>query len=412
MITEIRKLKDLLPAKYNPRKALKPGDEEYEKLKRSIQEFGVVAPIILNKRTNTVVGGHQRLTVLKDMGVTEVTCVIVDLDVAHEKALNVALNKISGAWDFDKLRGVFDDLKIDGFDATLTGFGKSEIENLFKTVLEDEIHDDDFDVDSELAKPNFSRAGDLWLLGRHKLFCGDSCKEDYLNVMVGKKRVNLILTDPPYNVNYQGKAGSIKNDNMSNEAFYQFLLDAFSVAYKSASPESAIYIFHPETEGVNFRQAMVDAGFRYGTCCIWNKSSFVLGRSPYQRKHEPCLYGCKKSYPWYSDKPEPTVWNIAKPLKNDVHPTMKPIPLLAIPILNSTMSNCVVLDPFGGSGSTLIACEQTGRICYTVELDEKFCDVIVKRYIEQVGNYDGVRVVRDGKTIPYAEVEGVSVDGY
>ena len=171
--------------------------------------------------------------------------------------------------------------------------------------------------------------------------------------------------------------------------------------------DASIYVFHADTEGLNFRRAFADAGFYLSGCCIWKKQSLVLGRSPYQWQHEPCLYGWKKNgkHQWYTGRKETTIWEFDKPKKNGDHPTMKPIPLLAYPIMNSSMSNSVVLDPFGGSGSTLIACEQTDRICYTVELDEKFCDVIVKRYIEQVGGSDGVTVHRDGLTYKYSEVE-------
>ena len=292
MIIETVKIKDLLPAGYNPRKALKPGDPEFEKLKRSITQFGLVEPAIWNKQTRTLVGGHQRLSVLRHLGYTEVPCVVVDMDLTHEKALNVALNKISGAWDFAKLQGVFDELQGSKFDTSLTGFDSGEIEKLFADVLGDAAHEDSFDVDAELEKPVFSRAGDLWLLGRHRLYCGDSCKRDYLSILMNGKKANLVLTDPPYNINYQGSGmpnerakTPIKNDHMSDSAFYHFLLDAFSLAYEAATDDASIYIFHAEAEGVNFRQAMVDAGWLYGTCCIWNKSSLVLCRTPYQPKH-------------------------------------------------------------------------------------------------------------------------------
>lgn len=407
MIIEKKNTADLLPADYNPRKDLKPGDAEYEKLKRSIEQFGYVEPVIWNQTTGRVVGGHQRLKVLMDMGMTEVDCVVVAMDEEKEKALNIALNKISGDWDKDKVALLIADLQGADFDVSLTGFEPAEIDALFKDTLKDGVKDDDFDVGAELAQPTMTKPGDIWTLGRHRLICGDSTKAETYDLLMGSTKANLVITDPPYNVNYEGSAGKIKNDNMADEAFYNFLLDAYTQMHSAMADDASIYVFHADTEGLNFRRAFADAGFYLSGCCIWKKQSLVLGRSPYQWQHEPCLYGWKKNgkHQWYTGRKETTIWEFDKPKKNSDHPTMKPIPLLAYPIMNSSMSNSVVLDPFGGSGSTLIACEQTDRICYTVELDEKFCDVIVKRYIEQVGGSDGVTVQRDGLTYKYSEVE-------
>lgn len=407
MLIEKKNTADLLPADYNPRKDLKPGDAEYEKLKRSIEQFGYVEPVIWNQTTGRVVGGHQRLKVLMDMGMTEVDCVVVAMDEEKEKALNIALNKISGDWDKDKLALLIADLQGANFDVSLTGFEPAEIDALFKDTLKDGVKDDDFDVGAELAQPTMTKPGDIWTLGRHRLICGDSTKAETYDLLMGSTKANLVITDPPYNVNYEGSAGKIKNDNMADEAFYNFLLDAYTQMHTAMADDASIYVFHADTEGLNFRRAFADAGFYLSGCCIWKKQALVLGRSPYQWQHEPCLYGWKKNgkHQWYTGRKETTIWEFDKPKKNGDHPTMKPIPLLAYPIMNSSMSNSVVLDPFGGSGSTLIACEQTDRICYTVELDEKFCDVIVKRYIEQVGGADGVTVQRDGLTYKYSEVE-------
>jgi len=407
MIIEKKNTADLLPADYNPRKDLKPGDAEYEKLKPSIEQFGYVEPVIWNQTTGRVVGGHQRLKVLMDMGMTEVDCVVVAMDEDKEKALNIALNKISGDWDKDKLALLIADLQGADFDVSLTGFEPAEIDALFKDTLKDGVKDDDFDVGAELAQPTMTKPGDIWTLGRRRLICGDSTKAETYDLLMGSTKANLVITDPPYNVNYEGSAGKIKNDNMADEAFYNFLLDAYTQMHSAMADDASIYVFHADTEGLNFRRAFADAGFYLSGCCIWKKQSLVLGRSPYQWQHEPCLYGWKKNgkHQWYTGRKETTIWEFDKPKKNGDHPTMKPIPLLAYPIMNSSMSNSVVLDPFGGSGSTLIACEQTDRICYTVELDEKFCDVIVKRYIEQVGGSDGVTVQRDGLTYKYSEVE-------
>lgn len=406
MLIEKIRTERLIPADYNPRKDLKPGDPEYEKLKRSLEEFGYVEPIIWNKTSSHVVGGHQRLKVLLDMGITEVECVVVEMDAEKEKALNVALNKISGDWDKNKLALLIADLQGADFNVLITGFDPGEIDDLFKDSLKDGIKDDDFDVDAELHKPALTKPGDVWLLGRHRLVCGDSTKADTFTALMDGKLANLVVTDPPYNVNYEGSAGKIKNDNMGNEAFYDFLLAAFTNTEAAMAQDASIYVFHADTEGLNFRKAFSDAGFQLSGCCIWKKPSLVLGRSPYQWQHEPVLFGWKKKgkHNWYTDRKQTTIWEFEKPKKNADHPTMKPIALLAYSIMNSSLTNCIVLDPFGGSGSTLIACEQSDRVCYTIELDEKYCDVIVKRYIEQVGSTDAVSVIRDGVTMKYAEV--------
>lgn len=406
MIFEKKRTSELLPADYNPRKDLKPGDTEYEKLKRSIEQFGYVEPVIWNKTTGRVVGGHQRLKVLMDLGFTEVDCVVVELPDEKEKALNVALNKISGDWDKDKLALLISDLQGADFDVSLTGFDPAEIDDLFKQSVKEGLHEDEFDVAAELEKPTITKSGDIWTLGRHRLICGDSTKPETFELLMAGRKANLVITDPPYNVNYEGSAGKIKNDNMANDAFYQFLLSAFQNTEAVMADDASIYVFHADTEGLNFRRAFADAGFYLSGCCIWKKQSLVLGRSPYQWQHEPVLYGWKKNgkHQWYTGRKETTIWEFDKPKKNGDHPTMKPIALLAYPIMNSSMSNTLVLDPFGGSGSTLIACEQSDRSCFTIELDEKFCDVIVKRYIEQVGTAEQVSVVRDGLTYAYAEV--------
>ena len=400
MKIEKLKTKLLLPADYNPRKDLKPGDAEYDKLKRSIEQFGYVEPVIWNKTTGRVVGGHQRLKVLLDLGMTEVECVVIEMDEDKEKALNIALNKISGDWDKDKLALLIADLQGADFDVSLTGFDPSELDDLFKDSLKEGIHDDEFDVDA------MTRLGDVWKLGPHRLVCGDSTKAETFTLLMDGKLANLVVTDPPYNVNYEGSAGKIKNDNMGDSAFYEFLLAAFTNTEAVMTQDSSIYVFHADTEGLNFRKAFSEAGFYLSGTCIWKKQSLVLGRSPYQWQHEPVLFGWKKKgkHNWYADRKQTTIWEFEKPKKNGSHPTMKPVALVAHPILNSSLSNCIILDPFGGSGSTLIACDQTQRICYTIELDEKFCDVIVERYISGAQTSDDVYLLRDGKEYCYSDL--------
>lgn len=397
---------ELKPAAYNPRKKLKAGDKEYEKIKNSIQEFGYVEPIICNYDM-TVIGGHQRLTVLKDLGYTEVQCVVVRIEDENKvKALNVALNKITGAWDEQLLADLLVDLKTQDFNTDFTGFEAPEIEQLFSKVHNKEIKEDDFDVDEELKKPTMSKLGDVWLLGRHRFICGDSTMPETYDTLMEGQLANMVLTDPPYNVNVEETAGKIKNDNMADEDFYKFLFAAFVCMEQNMAQDASIYVFHADTQGLNFRKAFHDAGFYLSGCCIWKKNALVLGRSPYQWRHEPCLFGWKLGgrHQWYSDRKQTTVWEYDRPKASKDHPTMKPVALMAYPIQNSCMSNCIVLDPFLGSGSTLIACEETNRICYGIELDEKFADVIVKRYIETKGGSDGVFLLRDGQKMPYAEV--------
>lgn len=399
------------PAKYNPRKKLKPGDTEYEKLKRSIKEFGYVEPIIWNQRTGNVVGGHQRLTVLKNEGYKEVDCVVVDLGEQEEKALNIALNKIHGDWDLPLLKDLLEELDKSMFDVSLTGFDAAEIEEIFSKVHDKEVKDDDFDADKALEdiKEPISKYGDVWLLGKHRLMCGDSTLlHDVLTLFDGKK-ANICVTDPPYNVNYEGGTEDklkIMNDKMDNNKFYEFLLSAFKNIYEVLDDGAAVYVFHSDTEGLSFRKAFKEAGFHLANVCIWAKNSMVLGRSDYQWQHEPILYGWKPTgkHRWYSDRRQTTIWNYDKPTRNAEHPTMKPVPLITYPIKNSSMTNCIVFDPFGGSGSTMIAAEETGRICYTIELDAKYCDVIVKRYIDYTQDADNAFLIRDGEKILYKDL--------
>lgn len=380
--------------------------EQIKKLHSSLREFGFINPVIID-RDYGVIAGHGRILAAKEEGIKEVPCVFADhLTEAQKKAYIIADNRMAmdAGWDEELLRVEIEALQGMDFDPLLTGFDEKELAALFDDGAE--AKDDDFDVDEELEKPVFSKTGDVWTLGRHRLVCGDSTKaETYETLMQGKK-ANLVVTDPPYNVNYEGSAGKIKNDNMAAEKFYQFLLDAFTNMEKVMAEDASIYVFHADTEGLNFRRAFTDAGFYLSGCCIWKKPSLVLGRSPYQWQHEPVLYGWKKNgkHQWYSDRKQTTIWEFEKPRKNADHPTMKPIPLLAYPITNSSMSNTLILDPFGGSGSTLIACEQTDRSCCTIELDEKYCDVIVKRYVELKGSAEDVSVERDGKMLRYADV--------
>lgn len=397
-------LKELKPAAYNPRKKLKKGDKEYEKIKQSLLKFGYVDPIIVNEDL-TVIGGHQRLTVLKDLDYETAKCVIVDLPKEDEKALNIALNKITGQWDEALLADLLLDLQESDFNLDLTGFEPPEIDDILSNVHDKELSEDELDVEEELKKPTLSRHGDIWQLGKHRVICGDSTKAETYKQLLDDRKANLVVTDPPYNVDVEETAGKILNDNMSDGDFYQFLLSMFTQVENHMEDDASIYVFHADTEGLNFRKAFKDAGFYLSGCCIWKKNSLVLGRSPYQWQHEPCLYGWKKKgkHQWFSDRKQTTIWEYDRPKSSKDHPTMKPIQLMAYPIQNSSMRGTIVLDPFLGSGSTLIAADQTGRVCYGIELDEKFVDVIVKRYIEVTGDTE-VTVQRNHEVLTYNQV--------
>ena len=388
-------IKELVPYVNNARTH---SAAQITKLRSSLREFGFVNPIIVD-RDYSVIAGHGRLIAAKEEGFSEVPCVFVDyLTEAQKKAYIIADNRYAedAGWDEELLRLEIEGLQGMEFNVELLGFEPAELNKLLTNG--DDIQEDDFDVEAELQKPALTKPGDVWLLGKHRLVCGDSTKCETYKVLMDGKKANLVVTDPPYNVNYEGSAGKIKNDNMGNEAFYTFLFDAFKSMEEVMAQDASIYVFHADTEGLNFRKAFSDAGFYLSGTCIWKKQSLVLGRSPYQWQHEPVLFGWKKKgkHMWYSDRKQSTIWEYDKPKKNGDHPTMKPIALIANPITNSSMTGCIVLDPFGGSGSTLIACEQTDRICHTIELDEKFCDVIVKRFYQ---NYPDQPIFRNGERI-------------
>lgn len=400
---------------YNPRKDLKPGDVEFEKLRRSIEQFGYVEPAIWNKRTGNIVGGHQRIKVLKYLGHSEADCVVVELDEIQEKALNLALNKISGEWDLPLLTDLLKDLSASDFDVKLTGFDLGEISDLFKSGIEEKVKEDDFDVDkaAEEIKEPISKQGDIWILGKHRLMCGDSTNPETVKKLMDGKLANLLLTDPPYNVAYEGTAGTIKNDDMEDKKFKEFLFAAFTNAKNSLKPGGSFYIWHSDSEGFNFRSACREAGFTVRQCLIWKKSSLVMGRQDYQWRHEPCLYGWKDgdSHYWGSDRKQTTILEFDKPTKNGLHPTMKPLNLFAYQILNSSKVGETVLDLFAGSGTAIIASEQTERVCFSMEYDEKFSDVIVKRFLAQTNAEDKVFLLRDGQKISYSEVIKGDISG-
>jgi DNA modification methylase len=397
----------LNPAAYNPRKDLQPGDPEYEKLKRSMQEFGYVEPIVWNKRSGNIVGGHQRYKILLDIGMREVDCVVVDLDETKEKALNIALNKIQGDWDYEKLKDLLQELDTGAFDIELTGFGLDEIEELIaqlhvpEEIIEDEV--------PEPPEDPITKPGDLWILGRHRLLCGDSTDPEKVSKLMENQLADMIFTDPPYNVDYTGKtkdALTIKNDAMEDKNFRNFLVAAFKNMVDASKAGAPIYVCHADSEGLNFRSAFKEAGWDLKQCIIWVKQHFVMGRQDYHWQHEPILYGWKPgtAHKFYGGRNQSTVWQIDRPMASREHPTMKPVALCAKAIENSSKAGDIVLDLFGGSGSTLIACEQLNRTCYMMELDPVYCDVIVQRYINLKGHDGDVYLERGGNKIAFTNV--------
>ena len=381
--------------------------EQLVKLRSSLREFGFINPVIIHRDFN-VIAGHGRIAAAKEEGITEVPCVFVDyLTEAQKKAYILADNRMAldAGWDEELLRIEIESLQGADFDVSLTGFGEDEIADLFAGDGEKDVKDDDFDMSAALEKAAFVERGDIWTVGRHRLMCGDATSAEDVAALMDGKKANLIVTDPPYGVSFKSSGGlTIQNDSMKGDEFYTFLYNSFSCMVEHLESGGAAYVFHADTEGLNFRKAFVDAGFHLAGVCIWVKNSLVLGRSDYQWQHEPVLYGFLKNgrHPWYSDRKQTTIWNYDKPKRNKNHPTSKPLDLLGYPISNSSQENAIVLDTFGGSGSTLMACEQTNRICHMMELDEKYASVILRRYVEDTGDSENVYVVRGGEKIPYS----------
>lgn len=385
--------------------------EQVNKLRGSLREFGFINPVIIDSDFN-VIAGHGRLMAAKEEGIEEVPCVLVDyLTEAQKKAYILADNRYAqdAGWDEELLRLEIESLEGMDFDVSLTGFDDQEIADLFADDESTGAEDDDFDLSDALEKAAFVERGDVWQVGRHRLMCGDATSpEDVATLMDGKK-ANLIITDPPYNVAFESSDGlSIKNDKMENDKFYEFLLAAFKNMAEHLEKGGSAYVFHADTEGLNFRKAFIDAGFHLSGCCIWVKNSLVLGRSDYQWQHEPVLYGFLQNGKHYWSKnagrSQTTIWNFDKPKKNKNHPTSKPLDLLAYPIGNSSQENAIVIDTFGGSGSTLMTCEQTNRICHTMELDEKYASVILRRYVEDTDDAENVYVIRNGEKLMYSDL--------
>ena len=383
--------------------------EQLTKLRSSLREFGFINPVIIDRDFN-VIAGHGRIAAAKEEGITEVPCVFVDyLTEAQKKAYILADNRMAldAGWDEELLRIEIESLQGADFDVSLTGFGEDEIADLFAGDGEKDVKDDGFDLSAALEKAAFVERGDIWTVGRHRLMCGDATSAEDVAALMDGKKANLIVTDPPYGVSFKSSGGlTIQNDSMKGDEFYTFLYNSFVCMVEHLESGGAAYVFHADTEGLNFRKAFVDAGFHLAGVCIWVKNSLVLGRSDYQWQHEPVLYGFLKNgkHPWYSDRKQTTIWNYDKPKRNKNHPTSKPLDLLGYPICNSSQENAIVIDTFGGSGSTMMACEQMNRICHMMELDEKYASVILRRAVEIGIAPEDIFVERGGEKIPYSEL--------
>lgn len=394
------------PAPYNPRKDLKPGDPQYEQLKRSIAIFDTVEPLVWNKRSGNLIGGHQRFKILKDRGDTTFEVSVVDLDDSHEKALNIALNKITGEWDIPKLKELLVDLDNGSFDLSITGFDEGELKDLIDFEGKQGLTEDDAVPEAVQAR---ARRGQLWNLGGHRLFCGDATEMTDINALMGHERADMVFTDPPYNVDYDGSSSTkrekIQNDKMTTLEFVDFLVKAMGSYKWSCKPGASLYVCHPSSFQREFQNALEEVDLEVRTQIIWAKNTFNFTFARYKFQHEPIFYCHAKgeSDAWYGDKRQSTLWHEQKPIANRLHPTMKPVELILRALTNSSKSGDVVLDFFGGSGSTLIACEKLNRRCFSMELDERYCDVILTRWEDFTGkkallfNTEETNLVRAGK---------------
>ena len=382
--------------------------EQINKLRSIYRGIGYGDPVEVDENF-TILSGHGRVEAAKAEGMKELPYVMLTgMTEAEKKAYILAVNRsaLDAGWDEELLAVEIEALQELGMDPMLTGFDEKELADLYGDEA-DAVKDDDFDLTAALEKASFVEPGDLWTVGRHRLLCGDATSAEDVAKLMGGTRANLIVTDPPYGVSFKSSSGlTIQNDSMKSEEFYSFLLAAFKNMADVLEKGGAAYVFHADTEGLNFRRALIDAGFHLAGCCIWVKDSLVLGRSDYQWQHEPVLYGFLQNgkHPWYSDRKQTTIWNFAKPKRNENHPTSKPLDLLAYPIGNSSQENAIVIDVFGGSGSTMMACQQSNRICYMCELDEKYASVILRRAVENGIAPEDIFVERHGDRIPYADL--------
>lgn len=386
--------------------------EQINKLRSSLREFGFINPVIIDKDYG-IIAGHGRVTAARAEGISEIPCVFADhLTDAQKKAYILADNRMAldADWDEELLKIEIENLQAENFDVGLTGFDEKELADLFET--DSDAKEDDFDVDAELEKPCFSKAGDVWHIGKHRVICGDSTDQSTFEKLLGDTKVNLVCADAPYFVNLKNQSGTIKNDNLDDKQGYEFLMKVFTNFKNAMSKDASIYEFYATMKARVFYDAFEDAGFKVGAGLIWKKPRAPLMRTDWKFNSEPIIWGWRKDgkHIWYGDQKQTNVFEFEgiKNSKEDGcgHPSSKPVPLIAYLIKQCTQTNGIVLDGFLGSASTLIACEQLGRICYGVELEPKFVDVAVNRYIQfKNGQSDDVFVERNGEKIAFAEVE-------
>ncbi|KVH51192.1 hypothetical protein WJ39_08545 [Burkholderia diffusa] len=377
----------------------------------SIREWGFTNPVLIDE-ANRILAGHGRLLAAQSLGMAEVPCVVLSgMTDTQRRAYILADNQLAlrAGWDNELLALELGALRDAGFDLAMTGFEDDALERLLGPTGNLGLTDAD-DVPDSPAEP-VSRPGDLWQCGQHRVLCGDALQAADMDRLMDGRAADLTVTDPPYNVAYVGKAKrrlSIANDAMSSDAFYRFLLLGFARMLAASRAGAPVYVFHADLEGANFRRAFTDAGFTLAQCCVWAKPSFVLGRHDYHWQHEPCIYGWKPgaAHRWHGDRKQSTLWTFDRPARSDAHPTMKPVALIEYLVTNSSRANDVVLDPFGGSGTTLIACTRTGRIARLVELEPRYCDVIVQRWQA----FTGEHAIRETDGVSFDEVREQAAD--
>ena len=387
MQIEMRPVGSLVPYINNSRTH---SEDQVAKIAASIREFGWTNPVLVDG-DNGIIAGHGRVMAARMLGLEEVPVIeLVHMTAQQKRAYVIADNKLAelAGWDKELLSLELGALKLDGFDLDLIGFDVIDLAKLVPPDPKDGLTGED--EAPPLPSVPTSAPGDVWVLGEHRLMCGDSTSVADVERLMDGYKADLIITDPPYNVAYEGGTDAkltIQNDSMGAAQFYEFLLNAYLAMFAVAKDGAGIYVFHADSEGMNFRKAMLDAGFKLAQCCVWVKQSLVLGRQDYHWQHEPVLYGWKPNgaHRWYGDRKQTMVWQFDRPSRNDVHPTMKPIALIEYPLCNSSRGGDIVLDLFGGSGSTLIACEKHSRSARLMELDPKYCDVIVQRWQEFTG---------------------------
>lgn len=385
--------------------------EQINKIRSSLREFGFINPILIDRNFG-IIAGHGRVTAAKAEGISEVPCVFVDgLSEAQKKAYILADNRLAldAGWNEELLKIELESLKEMDFDLSFVGFDESELEE-FLNGDDVEVEEDNFDIDEELKKPCISKVGDVWTLGKHKIICGDSTLPETYQKLLGDKKVNLVCTDPPYFVNLENSSGKIANDDLNDADGYEFLKKVFGNFHTAMAKDASIYVFYATAKARIFHDAYEDAGFKVGAGLVWKKNQLVLTRTDWKYIHEPIIFGWRKDgkHLWYGDQKQTTVFEFDR-IKNSKedgfgHPSSKPVPLIAYLIRQCTQTNGLVLDGFLGSASTLIACEQLGRICFGIELEQKFIDVAVERYAATVGSHENIFVERDGEKISYGEL--------